>query len=174
VTGLPPVVALSEQNKKVMKNTIISAASMLLVMGTAGAQTSAQNNLVASAHPDAQVTHLNGAGIATNVISNVERSELKDKTVLLAWKEDGARYRAFFTAGGTWLHTLVSYEEALLPAKVSALVRGSYHDLRISYVDEVRSPGQTTVYRIQLQDNKKLVIVNVAGDEMEKEAEYKQ
>jgi hypothetical protein len=160
-----------------MKNTIISAASLLLFVGTA----SAQNNLVAAvpaatsaaAPAGAQVIHLNSADIATRVVSDVQRSELKDKTVLLAWNEDGARYRAFFTAGGTWLHTLVSYENALLPAKVGTLVKGTYHNLRISFVDEVRTPGQPTVYRIQLEDNQKLVIVNVAGDEMEKEAEYR-
>jgi hypothetical protein len=157
-----------------MKNTIISAASMLLFMGTAGAQNNlvARNTPAAATHTDAQVIHLNSAGIATDAVSDVVRSELKDKTVLLAWNEEGVRYRAFFTAGGTWLHTLVSYEQALLPSSVRALVRGAWHELRISYVDEVRTPGQATVYRVQLTDDKKLVIVKVAGNEIEKEAEY--
>ncbi|MDP4151232.1 MAG: hypothetical protein Q8927_12005 [Bacteroidota bacterium] len=158
-----------------MKNTIITAASILFVMGSANAQ----NNLVASAHPaasaraGAQVIHLNSAGLATQVDGDVDRSELKDKTVLLSWNEEGARYRAFFTAGGNWLHTLVSYEKDLLPARVRDIVRGTYHDLPIVYVDELRTPDQATVYRVQLQDDKKLVIVKVAGDELEKEAEFR-
>lgn len=153
-----------------MKNIIISAASILIVVATA----SAQGDFAATALPHSQAGLSTGTGTGLyRDVANAERSELKDKTVLFAWTEKGARYRAFFTSRGVWLNTVVSYEEGLLPARVKTLVRRTYNHLRISYVDEVLLPGQNTVYRIQLQDDTKLVIVKVAGDEIEKEAEYR-
>jgi hypothetical protein len=141
-----------------MKNIIISAAFLLVVMATASGQT----GLMATSLTNAVMS---GSG--------AERSVLKDRTILFAWNEDGAHYKAFFTRGGVWLNTVISYEEGGLPATVKDLIRSRYADLRISFVDEVQTPGQEPVYRVQLQDEKRLVIVKVAGEEMEKEAEYR-
>ena len=137
-----------------MKNIILSAAAILIVMTTANAQTSLMTTVYRH-------------------VSDADIMELKDKSVVFTWNEKGARYRAFFTEGGVWQHTLVSYEGGQLQAGVRNLIRRTYSDLPIYYVDEVRTPGENTVYRVQLQDEKKLVIVKVSGDEMEKEVEYR-
>jgi hypothetical protein len=171
-----------------MKNTIITAVSILIGMATA----SAQSNLLATTLSKTQNSLFDRDVIAANAdlarehkqafmawaimyrnVTDVDGLALKDKNVVFAWKENGARYRAFFTDKGIWLHTVVSYEEELLPEQVKQLIRSTYTKLPISYVDEVRAPDLNTVYRVQLQDEKKLVILKVAGDEMEKEAEYR-
>src|ERR1700754_1169983 len=167
-----------------MKKIILSAASIVIVMATA----SAQNNLLATAHPNKQNTILARDVIVANAdlaaehrqafmawatmyrtVADADCLELKDKNLVFTWSEKGARYRAYYSGKGVWLHTVVSYEEGLLPEKVKHLIRKTYKELPISYVNEVQAPDQNTVYRVQMKDEKKLVIVKVAGDEMEKE-----
>jgi hypothetical protein len=162
-----------------MKKIFISAATMLIVM--AGAH--AQSGLLVAAFPaTADVANASFVNKHKHAFTNwaamyqgvtaVDGSELKNKGVVFTWNEDGAWFRAFYTGGGTWLHTVRSYTEAGLPAAVKDRVRSVYYDLRISFVDEVRTPGQNTVYRVQLQNDEKMIIIKVNDDEMEKEAEY--
>jgi len=98
-------------------------------------------------------------------------SILTDKSVKFEFADRGMKTRVFYTAGGVWLYTVVSYEEGFLSKDVRDVVKRAYYDMAITYVDEVRSPGADPVYRVQLQNSDRLVIVKVRGDEMEVERE---
>jgi hypothetical protein len=100
-------------------------------------------------------------------ITAMDTYPLKDKSILFRFYSNGKLYKAFFSKSGVWLHTVCSYEEAGLPREVRSLVKRTYYDLAITFVDEVETPGADPVYRVQLQDDKKIVIVKVCGDEME-------
>ena len=89
-------------------------------------------------------------------------TRLSDNTILLRFSDKGVAFKVFYSPSGEWLHTVASYDNgALLPAEVAAPVTKAYPGLHVSYVDEVQSPDESTVYRIQLQDEKRLIIVNV-------------
>jgi hypothetical protein len=96
-----------------------------------------------------------------------ESYTLKDKSIVFRFYSNGKLYMAFFSKNGGWLHTVCSYEEPYLPSAVRNLVKGGYPGLKITYVDEVQTPGLEPVYRVQMQDEKKIVIVKVSGEEME-------
>jgi|GEM_PF-1137486 len=101
-----------------------------------------------------------------------ESYTLKDKSILIRFYNNGKLYKAFFTNSGVWMHTVCSYEEPYLPSSVRNLVKGTYTNLKITFVDEIQTPGLEPVYRVQLQDDKKIVIVKVCGDEMEVDQKF--
>ncbi len=158
---------------------MISAACMLVVSAAVHGQTGLVNTtlpvtaMMARANFASEYRHIYRSWSAMyQGIETVDVSELSDKSVLARWREGSTRYSAFFTPGGIWLRTVVSYEETGLPRLVRERVRTAYPDLRIAYVDEVRSPGLENVYRVQLEDDKQLVILVVTGDDMVKDREY--
>jgi len=106
------------------------------------------------------------------VVRSTESYTLKDKSILIRFYNNGKLYKAFFSNSGVWLHTVCSYEEPYLPSAVRDLVKRTYSNLKITFVDEVQTPGMEPVYRVQLQDDKKIVIVKVSGDEMEVDQEF--
>jgi hypothetical protein len=105
-------------------------------------------------------------------VSSTTSYTLKDKSILVRFSSNGKLFMAFFTNSGVWLHTVCSYEEPYLPSAVRNLVKRGYPGLKITYVDEVQTPGLEPVYRVQMQDEKKIVIVKVSGDEMEVDQEF--
>lgn len=144
----------------------VGAVAVCAAPGDAGAGGGGGN--FAAAHQKAfrHFCAMYGAGGAADGVV------LADKTILFRFSEGGISYKAFFGRSGVWLHTVASYEGALLPAGVRSLVRGAYYDLRITYVDEVQTPGKPPVYQIQLQDAKTLAVVRVEDGEMEMEREW--
>jgi hypothetical protein len=129
-----------------MKTIMISAACMLVVSAAVHGQTGLINTTLPVT---AMMARANFAGEYRPVyrswssmyesIEAVEVSELKDRSVFARWREGSTRYSAFFKRGGIWLSTVVSYEETCLPLLVRDRVRTAYPDLRISYVDEVKT-----------------------------------
>ena len=105
-------------------------------------------------------------------VSSTESYILKDQSILIRFQSNGKLYKAFFNNSGVWMHTVCSYEEPYLPSAVRDLVKRTYSNLKITFVDEIQTPGLEPVYRVQLQDDKKIVIVKVCGDEMEVDQEF--
>jgi hypothetical protein len=162
-----------------MKTIMISAACMLVVSAAVHGQTGLINTtlpvtaMMARANFASEYRHVYRSWSAMyRGVEAVDVSQLSDRSVLARWREGNTRYSAFFTPGGVWLRTVVSYEETGLPMPVRDRVRTAYPDLRISYVDEVRSPGRENVYRVQVQDDRQLIILVVTGDDMVKDREY--
>lgn len=145
-----------------MKKLILSSVATLVLGLT---ETYAQTDLVANDRSARLFTSNDRSPV-------VEGRELKDKTILFQSYDKGKLTKTFYSKAGAWLYTVSSYEEALLPEAIRARVKKVYYDLAISFVDEVRAPGADPVYRVQLQDDKKIIIVKVSEDEMEVDQEY--
>lgn len=104
---------------------------------------------------------------------NASKSVQKDFTMYRYWA-DNIDHKVYYNNRGGWLYTILSYDEGKLPSSIKSRVKKEYDDYRISWVDEIRSPGHQTVYRVQLNSCTKLVVVQVDDDEMQQEAEYDQ
>jgi hypothetical protein len=134
-----------------MKKIIIVFAAVVLVT-TANAQTGVST-----------YTH---AAMATGAFP----TRLSDNSILLRFSDKGIAFKVFYSPSGEWMHSVLSYDKsALLPADVRASITKAFPGLAVSYVDEVQRPDESPVYRIQLQDDKRLVIVKVQEGEMETE-----
>jgi hypothetical protein len=135
-----------------MKKIIIISAAVLLVMGA-----NAQTGLLTYTH--------------AAMVAGSFPTRLSDNSILLRFSDKGVAFKVFYSPAGEWQHTVLSYDKAsLLPAAVSASITSAYPELTVTYVDEVQSPDDSPVYRIQLQDDKRLVIVKVKEGEMQTEA----
>ena len=104
---------------------------------------------------------------------NANKTVYRDFT-LYRYSTDDIGYKAYYNNHGKWLHTILSYNESHLPASVRDRIRSAYDDYAISWVDEIRAPGQRPVYRVELNSFRKFLIVQVNDDEMAQEAEYEQ
>jgi DNA gyrase/topoisomerase IV subunit B len=96
----------------------------------------------------------------------------KDFSVL-SYANDGIGYRTYYNKRGSLLHTILSYKEDKLKASVRDRIINAYDEYQISWVDEIRTPDNGTVYRVQLKGLRKLLIVDVTDQDMLQEAEYK-
>jgi hypothetical protein len=137
-----------------MKNIILSA-SILLTGITVTAQSSLISNLPVTA-----------------AITGANTTVLKDKSIVVRYTNSDIYYKAFYDKNGVWLHTVASYEEGSLPEAVRRLVKSSWHGWKISFVDEIQTPGLEPVYQIQVKRDSKLVILRVSDGEMETLQEF--
>jgi hypothetical protein len=104
---------------------------------------------------------------------NANKTVYRDFT-LYRYSADGVAYKEYYDNHGRWLHTILSYEEGHLAASVRDRVNSSYGDYSISWVDEIREPGQSPLYRVELKGYRNLLVVQVNDEDMEQEAEYEQ
>src|ERR1700744_3017082 len=117
-------------------------------------------------------------GLATTTLPlavkiNADKTVYRDFT-LYRYSADGINFKAYYNNRGGWLHTILSYEKGSLPASIRNRISGAYDDYRISWVDEIRAPGQPALYRVQLNGCHKFVILQVTEEDMQKEVEYEQ
>ncbi len=104
---------------------------------------------------------------------NANKTVYKDFT-LYRYSADGIAYKLYYDNRGKWLHSILSYDGSSLPAPITDQIKTDYGNYAISWIDELRYPGQMAVYRVQLKKDNKTVIVQANGEEMEREAEYEQ
>jgi hypothetical protein len=102
---------------------------------------------------------------------NASKTVYRDFT-LYRYASDGIVYKEYYNNHGRWLHTVLSYAGGQLPSSIRDRISAKHDDYSISWVDEIRSPGQLPVYRVELNSCKKLLIVQVNDSEMAQEAEY--
>jgi len=88
---------------------------------------------------------------------------------------NGVSNRIYFDAKGSWSGSLKGYGEDKLPDDVRDIVKRSYYDYSITYIQEVEtidSQGKPT-YIVQMQDANTLKQVSVYEGEMTTWKEYK-
>jgi hypothetical protein len=74
--------------------------------------------------------------------------------------------RIFYDRNGNWQYTLVSYPGSVLSKTIRETVLDNFAGYRITYVNEVRTDGQETVYMINLEDENSIKVVQVTGDDI--------
>ena len=150
---MQPAVALKKKGN-IMKKLLILAVALI-----GYSITEAQTGLTSTALP-----------LAAKI--NANKTAYPDFT-LYSYSADDVAYKEYYDNRGRWLHTILSYEEGHLPASVRDRVNSSYGDYSISWVDEIRAPGQSPLYRVELKGYRNLLVVQVDDEDMEQEAEYK-
>jgi hypothetical protein len=76
-------------------------------------------------------------------------------------------YRVDYDKKGNWLHTMRTYDEDKLPPDVRHLVKSSYYDYNITFVQEIEIPREPFTYVVHLEGKTKLIILRVSNGEMD-------
>lgn len=92
---------------------------------------------------------------------------LKDKNLVCRFYMNNILYRAFYGRNGAWLQTVSGYEADKLDGTVKEMVRSTYRDYDISYVNQIDLPANRIIYLVEVQDNKSIKKIRVADDEMD-------
>jgi hypothetical protein len=92
---------------------------------------------------------------------------LKDKSLVCRFYMNDVLYRAFYGPNGAWLQTVSGYEADKLDGTVKEMVRSSYRDYAISYVNQIDLPANRIIYLVEVQDNKSIRKIRIADDEMD-------
>lgn len=93
---------------------------------------------------------------------------------LYRYSADGIAYKVYYNNRRRWLHTVLSYDESHLPASVRDRISSVYCNYRIYWVDEIRAPGESPLFRVELEGCRRLLVVLVNEEDIEQEAEYEQ
>lgn len=152
-----------------MKKLNLIGIGCYLLLLVAGEKADAQNRKAASVGPLMIVNTKAMRNFVKSYESAVDPEwvSLKDGGYLCRFVIDNVRCRAFYGEKGAWLLTLASYEENKLPRDIRAIVRNSYYDHTITYVDEISVPGRSKIYLVQIQDDKGIKMLRVSDGEME-------
>ena len=88
---------------------------------------------------------------------------------------NGVTNRIYFDKKGKWSGSLKSYSEDKLPYEMRDIVKRTYYDFTITYVQEVETIDSHKVptYIIHLQDKDQIKLVRLFDGEMETWKEYK-
>jgi hypothetical protein len=76
-------------------------------------------------------------------------------------------YRVDFDKKGNWLHTMRTYDENKLPPDIRHLVKSSYYDYNITFVQEIERPREPFTYVVHLEGKTKLINLRVSDGEMD-------
>jgi hypothetical protein len=152
-----------------MKKLHLAGTALLLIALAVGEKTGAQVRETASVSPLMLVNTRAMRNFVKSYSSAVDANwqPVKEGGWQVFFIADSIRCRALYSKRGNWLFTLRSYNENRLPRDVRSIVRSTYYDYAITYIDEVSAPGQATTYLVQIQDEKGIKILQVADGEME-------
>ena len=92
--------------------------------------------------------------------------DASDNSMYCIFHQGSMVNRIFYDRNGNWQYTLISYPGSVLAKTIQDKVLDNFAGFRISYVNEVRSDGQETVYMINLEDNSHIKVVQVTGDDI--------
>ena len=76
-------------------------------------------------------------------------------------------YLVAYDKKGVWLHTIKTYGESELLPNIRHIVKSSYYDYNISFVQEIEKPRDTFTYIVHLAGNTKLINLRIYNGEME-------
>jgi hypothetical protein len=96
--------------------------------------------------------------------SSAQWSDLKEQGSVCRFYEKGILHKAFYSANGSWLSTITSYEEALLPENIKAIINNSYPEYLITYVNEVSMKGYENVFIVNVESIRHLKVLKVTAD----------
>src|SRR5436190_21052275 len=80
---------------------------------------------------------------------------------------DDIKYRVDYDKKGHWLHTIRTYDENKLPRDIRHLVKSSYYDYDITFVQEIEKPSKNFTYIVHLEGKTTLINLRVYDGEME-------
>jgi hypothetical protein len=170
-----------------MKKTTFRVAAFLsaaLISGHLYAQdTKAQADLAGNqpAHTNASATASPGTSLAHEAAASTisvraikdfkgrftkaadERWSLLDKGFCAYFTQDGIKVRAYYDTKGHWQASLRYCNEFQIPHFIRDIVKRTYYDLAITFVNIVEVP-EHTVYLVHLEDKNTLKIVRVNED----------
>jgi hypothetical protein len=154
-----------------MKNKTFLAATLLLAALTTGRAFAQENNTQALL----PTTLTNAAAVSTinvhaikdfktrfSTISNEQWSRM-DKGYCVYFTKDGFKVRAYYDKRGSWRASLKYCDESQLPHFIRDIVKRTYYDLAITFVNIVEVPDHT-VYLVHLEDKNTLKVVRVTDE----------
>jgi hypothetical protein len=92
-----------------------------------------------------------------------EHWQLIDKGYCASFVKDGFKTNAYYDLKGHWVASLKYCDESQLPPSIRDVVRRTYYDLAITFVNIVELP-EHTAYIVHLEDKKTLKIVRLNED----------
>ena len=99
-------------------------------------------------------------------ISDEKWYEIPDALMALFTVND-IDYRVDYDKKGNWLHTMRTYSENKLPGDIRHLVKSSYYDYNITFVQEIEKPREPFTYVVHLEGKTKLINLRVSSGEID-------
>lgn len=91
---------------------------------------------------------------------------------LAEFKQDGITTKVYYDRKGRWVGNLRGYMEDKLPPNIRHLVKSTYYDYSINYVQEV-TVGTNTVYLVKIEDKTSFKTIRVQDGEMDEMEAFK-
>lgn len=85
---------------------------------------------------------------------------------LAEFKEDGIKTKVYYNPKGTWIGNVRSYLEDKLPRNIRHLVKSTYYDYKINYVQEV-TVDRNIVYLVKIEDGTFFKTIRIQDGEMD-------
>ena len=85
---------------------------------------------------------------------------------LAEFKEDGIKTKVYYNPKGTWIGNVRSYLEDKLPRNIRHLVKSTYYDYKINYVQEI-TVDKNTAYLVKIEDGAFFKTLRIRDGEME-------
>ena len=180
-----------------MKNFLFAlAAGLIPVLATTNgvnAQTSVNPEILEAQKHEAAVKHVvkdfeNTTADLARISPKAQKSFTRNfKTVgdgsweklsdgySVTFRSEGISNRIFYDQHGRWTGSLKGYEEAKMPKAVRDIVKRSYYDFTITYVQEAETTDSDhkPTYIVHLEDQKTIKLVRIFDGEMQNWQEYK-
>lgn len=85
---------------------------------------------------------------------------------LAEFKKDGIKTTVYYNRKGTWTGNIRSYMEDKMPRNIRHLVKSSYYDYKINYVQEI-TVDRKIVYLVKIEDDKFFKTIRIQDGEMD-------
>ena len=97
---------------------------------------------------------------------DLEWSASKEGGFICRFTEDLITHRAFYDAKGYWICTITGFGGENLSHEIRNIVKSTYFNYGISYVNQIDLPVGKKVYLIQIEDEKNIKTVRVSDEEI--------
>lgn len=80
--------------------------------------------------------------------------------------------RAFYDNRGNWKFTIAGYTDEKLAHEIHHIVKSTYYDYAINYVNEINFADGKKVYLVQIKDKNSLKIVRIGDGQLDEIEDY--
>jgi len=98
--------------------------------------------------------------------SEMKWFNLRDKTVMCRFIQDGILHRAFYTTHGHWIGTVSSYDGEKLDRTVRDRVKSIYYNDNIVFAEQIDLAGKSTIYIVEIRDGKSIRKLKVDDEDV--------
>jgi len=105
-------------------------------------------------------------------VDNVKWHNANDNHIAV-FIRDSIQYRVIYSSRGDLDYVMKYYEEKKMARNIRAVVKSTYYDYKIYIVQEIETPGNPTIYIVNLQGDTDWKKVRVCQGEMEIMEEFK-